>query len=118
MKVDGAPIVQTTFDHQKELDRDNLLGKLAEETKVLRGFDQGRFATCVIERKTAAAVEQEVVFAQQSGINATPTAFVNGQRVQIATAEQLRALIRQVSESTKASAAPPARSCSADACPR
>ena len=106
------------FDHQKELDRDNLLGKLAEETKRLTGFDQGKFATCVIERKTASEVEQEVTFAQQNGINATPTAFVNGQKTQISNAEQLRSLIRQLSESTKASAAPAAHVCQADACPR
>jgi protein-disulfide isomerase len=72
----------------------------------------------VIERKTAGEVEQEVTFAQQNGINATPTAFVNGQKAQISNAEQLRALIRQLSESTKASAAPAAHVCQADACPR
>jgi protein-disulfide isomerase len=68
------------FDHQKELNRDNLLGKLSEVTKGLAGFDQGKFATCVVERKTAAEVEQEVAFAQQNGVNATPTAFFNGHK--------------------------------------
>ena len=106
------------FDHQKELDRDNLLGKLAELTRKLKGFDQGSFATCVIERKTAAEVEQEVTFAQQNGINATPTLFVNGQKTQAATIEQLRAIIRQAGEATKARAASPAAQfCQADSCP-
>ena len=108
------------FEHQKVLDRDNLLGKLAELTRRLKGFDQATFATCVIERKTTAEVEQEVAFAQQNGINATPTLFVNGQKTQAATVEQLRALIRQAGEATKASAADPAaRLCqAADSCPR
>ena len=32
------------FDQQKDLNRDNLLGKLADVTKGLTGFDQGKFA--------------------------------------------------------------------------
>jgi len=99
------PLHDFMFDHQKDLNRDNLLGKLADVTKGLTGFDQGKFATCVIERKTAAAVDQEVTFAEQNGINATPTAFVNGQRTQVAAPEQLRTLIRQLSEAPAASVA-------------
>jgi hypothetical protein len=50
-------------------------------------------------------VDQEVTFAEQNGINATPTAFVNGQRTQVAAPEQLRTLIRQLSDAPKASVA-------------
>jgi protein-disulfide isomerase len=96
------------FDHQKELNRDNLLGRLSEVTKGLAGFDRGKFATCVVERKTAADVDQEVAFAQQNGINATPTAFINGHKTQVTTPEQLRSLILQFSGETKASVVPAA----------
>jgi protein-disulfide isomerase len=89
------------FDQQKDLNRDNLLGKLADVTKGLTGFDQGKFAVCVMERKTAAQVDQDVAFAQQNGINATPTAFINGQKTQVVAPEQLRTLIRQLSEGAK-----------------
>ena len=82
------------------------MGKLADVTKGLTEFDQVKVATCVIERKTEAEVDQEVTFAQQTGVNATPTAFVNGQKTQVGTPEQLRTLIRQLSESPKASVAP------------
>jgi protein-disulfide isomerase len=93
------------FEQQKDLNRDNLLGKLAEVTKKLTGFDQGKFAVCVMERKTAAQVDQEVAFAQQNGINATPTAFINGQKTQVVAPEQIRTLIRQLSEGAKSALA-------------
>jgi protein-disulfide isomerase len=96
------------FDHQKELNRDNLLGRLAEVTNGLAGFDQAKFATCVIERKTAAEVDQEVAFAQQNGVNATPTAFVNGQKTSLSTPEQLHTLIGQLTGASKASVVPAA----------
>jgi protein-disulfide isomerase len=84
------------FDHQKEITRDNILQKLAEAEKSVSGFDQGKFAACVIERKTAAQVERDISFAQEHGINATPTVFLNGQQTQIVAAEQLQTLLREI----------------------
>jgi len=95
------------FEHQKELNRDNLLGRLSEITKGLAGFDQSKFATCVVERKTAAEVDGQVTFAQQNGVNATPTAFLNGRRIQVTSVEQLRTLILQLGGDTRASATLP-----------
>jgi len=93
------------FDHQKEIAPDTLQLKLAEFTEGLPGFDEGKFAVCVMERKTAALIDYDVSFAQQSGINATPTAFVNGEKTQIVSREQVRALIRQLSETPGAASA-------------
>jgi hypothetical protein len=42
-----------------------------------------------------------VAFAQQNGINATPTAFINGQKTQLVAPEQIRTLIRQLSDEAK-----------------
>jgi protein-disulfide isomerase len=94
------------FDHQKELTGDNLLQKLAESARPLSGFDQGKFAACVIERKTAAQIDKDVAFAEQNAINATPTAFLNGQRTQIVAPEQLGTLIRELSEPDQPAAKP------------
>ena len=55
-----------------------------------------------MERKTAARVDQDIEFARQNGINATPTAFLNGRRTQVVAAEQLRALIRQLRQGADA----------------
>ncbi len=94
------------FDHQKELNRDNLLQQLAESAKPLAGFDQGRFAACVINRQTAAKVDRDISFAQENGISATPTAFLNGKRTQIVAPEQLHTIIRELSNAA-ASSQPP-----------
>lgn len=110
------PLHDFLFDHQKDLNRDNLLGELAEVTRGLAGFDQAKFAMCVVERKTAAAVDQEVAFAGQNGINATPTVFVNGKRTQVSAPEQLSALIREPSGAPKASVAAGPASRAAAAC--
>ena len=84
------------FEHQKDLAPDTLHPKLAEFTRGLAGFDEGKFAMCVVERKTAAQIDQDIAFAQQNGTNATPTAFLNGQKTQVAAPEQVRTLIRQL----------------------
>jgi len=86
------------FDHQKDLAPDTLHPKIAEFAKSLKGFDPGEFAMCVVERKTAAQIDKDVAFAQQNGINATPTAFVNGAKTQIVSPEQIHTLVRQLSE--------------------
>ena len=77
----------------------------AEFTKALTGFDESKFATCLIERKTAPQIDAAIAFAQQNGINATPTAFVNGQKMQIVAPEQIRTLIRQYTEQKTTAAA-------------
>jgi len=84
------------FDHQRDLTRDNLFQKLAETAKPLSGFDSGRFASCVIERKSAARVDQDVAFGNENGVSGTPTVFINGERTQIVGVEQLRTLIGEI----------------------
>lgn len=93
------------FEHQKEFTPNTLQSKLAEVTKGLPGFDQGTFAMCLVERKTAAQIDEDIAFGEQNGINATPTAFVNGQKTQIVSPEQVRTLVRQLSEASKAAGA-------------
>lgn len=84
------------FEHQQEFTPDNLLQRLTEEARRFRRFDSGRFASCVAGTKTAAQIDRDVAFGTQNGVNATPTLFINGQRVAAVTApEQLRTLIRQ-----------------------
>jgi protein-disulfide isomerase len=97
------------FDHQKELNGDNLLQKLAETSKPLAGFDQRKFAACIIKREAAGRVDRDVAFAQENGINATPTVFLNGQRIRVAAPEQLRTLFRELqSPNTPVAVAPSA----------
>jgi protein-disulfide isomerase len=85
------------FEHQKEIAPDTLQPKLAAAAKGFDGFDQSRFATCLVERRTAPRVEEDVAFAQKNGINATPTVFINGRQTKVVAPEQLRTIIQQLS---------------------
>jgi len=68
------------FEHQKEITPETLLPKLAAAAKQFTGFDQGRFATCLVERTTTGAVDADAALARHNGIHATPTIFINGQQ--------------------------------------
>ena len=94
------PFHDYLFAHQKEITPDTLQQKLAEFANGLPAFDQGKFAMCLVERKTAKQVDSDVAFAQQHGITGTPTVFINGQKTQVASPDQLRTWIRQLSESS------------------
>lgn len=75
----------------------NLRQKLGAQVKAISGFNQARFESCVAERKTTAKVEHDLAFGKLAGVNATPTLFVNGQRLQnIVGPEQILTLIRQL----------------------
>jgi protein-disulfide isomerase len=50
----------------------------------------------VIERKSAARVDQDVAFGNENGVSGTPTVFINGERTQIVGVEQLRTLIGEI----------------------
>jgi protein-disulfide isomerase len=100
------------FEHQKEITPDTLQPKLAAVTKGFDHFDQGQFATCLVDRKTAATVDEEIAFAQKNGINATPTVFINGRQTKVVAPEQLRTLIQQLSGAQK----PASADCSSGRC--
>lgn len=89
------------FDSQKEINRDNLLEKLAERSADLEGFDRVKFERCVMTRGAAAKVEQDLAFGRENGIHATPTVFVNGKETRVVAPEQLRTLIGQLSKSPR-----------------
>ena len=85
------------FEHQRELSPEELYPRLAAFTKEEAGFDQSKFALCLVEKKTSAQIDRDVAFGQENGINGTPTAFVNGVKTQIVSPEQVRTLVRQLS---------------------
>jgi protein-disulfide isomerase len=49
-----------------------------------------------------ATVDREVEFANQNGIHATPTVFVNGKQTSVSSPEQLRTLISQLRQNPQA----------------
>lgn len=84
------------FDHQRELTPDNLRTRIDEYAKGLKDFAASKFSECMIEKRTAARIEDDVRFARQNGINATPTLFINGQQTRISGPDHLRTIIREL----------------------
>jgi protein-disulfide isomerase len=94
------------FEHQRDLTPANLIDKLGAAAKDLPGFDQAKFQSCVAGKRAAARVDQDVAFAMQNGIEATPTLFINGHRLEsVANPEQILTFIRQLGEPVRAAAA-------------
>lgn len=60
------------------------------------GLDAARFTSCYGEQRQAARITASNRAAERAGVRATPTFFVNGQRIEGALpAEQFRALLGQ-----------------------
>jgi protein-disulfide isomerase len=84
------------FQRQHEFTPDNVVGRITEETKHLKRFDSARFKSCIASNGTAAKIERDIALGNESGVNGTPTLFVNGERVAgVVAPEQLRTLIRE-----------------------
>jgi protein-disulfide isomerase len=94
------------FEHQRDLNSDNLIAKLTEAAKALPGFDEAKFHACVAGKKSAPRVDRDVAFAGEYGIQGTPTLFVNGRRLEsVVSAEQVLTFIRQLGEPVHTAAA-------------
>jgi predicted DsbA family dithiol-disulfide isomerase len=90
------------FEHQKDLNPENLTAKLIEQSKAFPNFDSGKFLSCLADRKMASRVDEDMAFAADNNIHATPTAFLNGEQIQLVAPEQLRTLIHQLSTDPEA----------------
>jgi protein-disulfide isomerase len=69
------------FSQQAQITKENLPAK-AEEIASAGGLDVARFKECLAGRKTIDAVKADQSEAASVGVNATPTFFVNGRRIQ------------------------------------
>jgi protein-disulfide isomerase len=61
------------FDHQRELNQASL-----EKAAVSLGMDLGKFQAAMASKETQARIDADMQAASASGVNATPTFFVNG----------------------------------------
>ncbi len=87
------------FEHQGELNSGNLREKVAAVTKGLPGLDQAKFNACIDGKRSAARIDEDVAFANKIDVNATPTLFVNTQRVEGAgSPEEILTLIREADQ--------------------
>jgi protein-disulfide isomerase len=87
------------FEHQADLSLAKLRPKLLDFAEGLPEFDIKQFAACMEQRTTAVEIDHDIALAKQYGVNATPTTYVNGRRIQIVAPEQVRTLVRQAVQS-------------------
>jgi protein-disulfide isomerase len=84
------------FTRQHEFTPDNVVARIGEEAKHLRKFDSARFGSCVSSKRTLAKIDRDIAFGTDNGVNATPTLFINSERVAgVVAPEQLRTLIKE-----------------------
>lgn len=84
------------FDHQLEIRTNNLDAKIAEQTRLTKdqGFDELGFRSCVDGKGGAALVDQDLEAGWTHDVSATPTLYINGERIEGATsAAALKAAI-------------------------
>jgi protein-disulfide isomerase len=84
------------FEHQREITTKNLKQKLIELETSESDFDPQEFAGCLDEKRTSATVDGDIESGQEIGVEATPTVFVNGQKLIGVRLEQLRTVIREL----------------------
>lgn len=76
------------FKNQKELDVDKLKAYAA-----LLGLDQKRFDDALDSGKFTDAVKQELSIGDRTGVDSTPSIFINGKRIREKTREALKSAI-------------------------
>ena len=85
------------FENQRLFTAANARAKLSELARTVPALDAEKFQRCVAGGAAAAVVSHDTRFAATHNIAATPTIFVNGKRTPaLRSAEQLRALVRQL----------------------
>jgi len=95
------------FEHQKELNPDNLRQNLLEYAAGLNGLDSQALAACIDQKSGAPAVDSDMHLARKLGISATPTLFINGERVGGYRPDQIRSAVDRALQNKPAAADPP-----------
>lgn len=91
------------FQQQGQLSQSNLIEELETRLQQTPGFEQTAFRQCVQSGAAKQAVQADIDFGLGNNVEATPTVFVNGVKVNwAANADQVRTLIRQAAKAAAA----------------
>ncbi len=84
------------FQNQESITNDNAKDKLGEMAKDTKGVDAATFRKCMGAGMSVGLVIRDMNVAEANQINATPTVFINGHRLQgVESAAKLRELIAE-----------------------
>lgn len=90
------------FENQSTLAAKGLLGSMLAEAERLPHFDTVKFRECLSANFKNRVVDADITVGKKVGILGTPTAFLNGQRVDITGgAVQIRSLLREAAGAEK-----------------
>lgn len=93
------------FEEQASLTAANIKGKLLQFAETVPDIKMAAFRSCVENDMSLGLVFHDINLAKANGVNATPTLFVNGHRVEgIKDAAQLRSLIDDALRDNEANA--------------
>jgi protein-disulfide isomerase len=94
---------QRIFLRQSEITTENVKAKLLEIAHATVGPDFNAFQTCVDNEMSLGLVLRDIDLASSNNVNATPTLFINGRRVQgVKDAKQLREIIDAAADNNAA----------------
>ena len=93
------------FAHQKEITVESMQRRLLGQAAGLPGFDTKKFESCLDTKSGAGRVDADIAFGKEIGVSGTPAIFVNGQQVSGYRPEQIRTLIRELTEASTAGTA-------------
>lgn len=87
------------FAHQSEMSPASVVGSVRSHLESKGWIDVSHFDGCMAGKKYAAWLEADLAFANEHGIESTPTMFINSVRLDGAVpAEQILTLIQQLQE--------------------
>lgn len=88
------------FENQSSFSEQGFTDQVISYLSHNAGVPAADLMTCVEDPKTAEGVEAEIALGRQVGVEATPTLFVNGRKIEgTPDASQLRDIILQIKQS-------------------
>ena len=90
------------FEHKKEITVESMQRRLLGQAAGVPGFDAKKFESCLDTRSGAARVDADIALGKEIGVNGTPAIFVNGQQLAGYRPDQIRTLIRDLTDSSEA----------------
>ncbi len=98
------------FQNQEKLTAENIKEQITEFAKNTKGIDGKAFQQCMDNGMSLGLVLKDMNLAESNKVNATPTLFINGQKMQPAeNAAKLREMIAEARKTLQSRAAPAGR---------
>lgn len=90
------------FEHQSEMNAANVIGGVRSYLQSKGLLDGSQFDSCLAKKQYVPRLDADLAFANEHGIESTPTIFINSIRIEGAVpAEQILTVVQQLEERTR-----------------